>query len=96
MALKQHAECDPINLGSNSQVSIKQLAETITRLAGCHLPLVFNAAQPSTIPVRVVDVTKGRDEIGFQPQIGLEDGLLDTIQWFASNRQQIMAGIGVS
>jgi len=85
LALERYPECDGLNLGSGSSVSIKQLAETIARLAQCRSPIVFEKSKPSTIPIRVVDVNKAREKVGFNAEIALEEGLSDTIHWFASH-----------
>ncbi len=90
LILEHYPECDGINLGSGSSVSIKQLAEMITRLAECRSPLVFNESKPSTIPVRVVEVNKAKEKVGFSSEISLEEGLLDTIQWFRSSSPRML------
>jgi nucleoside-diphosphate-sugar epimerase len=33
----------------------------------------------------MVDITKARQTIGFEPQVKLEDGLADTVKWFMAN-----------
>lgn len=91
LTLERYPKCDGINLGSGCSVSIKQLAEAVTRLAGCQSSMVFERSKPTTIPVRVVDVTKAREQVGFTAEITLEEGLSDTIQWFAANSQRILA-----
>ena len=88
LAASRYAVCDGVNLGCGCGVSIRQLAETITRLAGHREPLAFEASKPSTIPTRLVDVQKAQRTIGFVPAVSLEEGLADAIQWFAANREQ--------
>jgi len=90
LALEKYPEFSGLNLGSGTSVSIRQLAETITNLAEHNVPLMFAASKPSTIPVRVVDVSKAREKADFQAEVSLEEGLLDTIQWFAANRDKIL------
>jgi len=92
LALERYPECDGLNLGSGEGVSIAQIAQTITSLAEHNAPIVFAASKPSTIPFRLVDINKAQEKIGFKAEISLEEGLLDTIGWFASNRQQILSG----
>jgi GDP-L-fucose synthase len=86
LALEHAADCDPINLGSGAGVSVLELAEMIRAIAGCGSPLLLQPSQPSTIPVRLVDVSKARARLGFSASITLHDGLQETIDWFAANR----------
>lgn len=86
LALEHAADADPINLGSGTGVSVLALAETIRTLAGCHSPVLLQPSQPSTIPLRLVDVSKARARLGFSASIALEDGLRETIDWFAAQR----------
>lgn len=87
LALERSPECEALNLGSGRSVSVKELAQLITRLAGHEAPLTFNDSRPSTIPIRLVDVSKARASIGFEAAVSLEDGLAKTIRWFATHRE---------
>jgi len=40
--------------------------------------------------VRLVDVSKAKEKLGFVSEIDLESGLSDTISWFTENRQHIL------
>lgn len=93
LALARSPECDALNLGSGRRISVKELAELITRLAGHEIPLTFDSARPSTIPFRLVDVSKARTEIGFEAAVSLEDGLTETLHWFAA-RHDVAVSIG--
>jgi GDP-L-fucose synthase len=86
LAVEHAADGDPINLGSGAGVSVLALAETIRTLTGCRSPLLLQPSQPSTIPVRLVDVSKARVRLGFSASITLQNGLQETIDWFVVNR----------
>lgn len=72
----------PINLGNPTELSMLQLASTIVELTGskskiCYLPL------PEDDPLqRRPDISRAKDALGWQPIVGLEDGLLKTIEFF--------------
>jgi GDP-L-fucose synthase len=86
MLMEKHAECDPVNIGYGSAVTIKQTVHAILRAAGQErAEIVFDATKPGTIPFRMVDVSKARRLLGFEPQISLEDGLADTVKWFQAH-----------
>ena len=86
MALETYPECDPINLGYGKTVTIREIVETILGVSGYNPHRIqFQPDRPSTASVRVVDTTKARRILGFEPQISLEEGLRDTLEWY---RQQ--------
>ena len=72
----------PINLGNPQEISIRALAETVIGLTGSaskieHLPL------PEDDPrQRQPDISKARRDLGWQPTVGLEAGLKQTIAYF--------------
>jgi GDP-L-fucose synthase len=84
LAIERHAVCDPINIGYGSAVSIRQVVETILKAAGHHVAARFDTSKPTTIPVRLVDTSKARQLLGFEPQIPIEAGLSDLVRWYAA------------
>jgi GDP-L-fucose synthase len=86
LLLEKHAECDPVNIGYGSAVTIRQTVSAILRAAGHEqAEIVFDATKPGTIPFRMVDTSKARRLLGFEPKILLEEGLADTVKWFQAN-----------
>jgi GDP-L-fucose synthase len=84
LLLEKHATCDPINIGYGQAVTIKQVIQSILRAAGHEsADLVFDATKPSTIPFRMVDTSKAKRVLGFEPRVTLEEGLADTVRWYA-------------
>lgn len=86
LLLEKKADCDPVNIGYGTAITVKQCLEVILKTAGHNqAELVYDTTKPSTIPFRMVDITKARQTIGFEPQVKLEDGLADTVKWFMAN-----------
>lgn len=83
LMLEKKADCDPINIGYGKPVVLREALELILRAAG-HNPgqLVFDTSKPAAIPLRMVDTAKAERELGFRPQISLEEGLKETVEWF--------------
>ncbi len=79
LAIERHPQPDPINLSSDELVSIKDLVLTIRRLSGRDVPVEFDASKPSGQAVRMADLSKARQLIGYEPQVSLEEGLAETI-----------------
>jgi GDP-L-fucose synthase len=87
LAMEKHAACDPINIGYGTPVTIRRVVELILAAAGHDKAEVrFDASKPTTIPVRLVDISKARRLLGFEPRIPIEDGLTDLVRWYAAER----------
>ena len=83
LALEKHANCDPINIGYGKTITIKETVRIILRAAGHETArVVFNSSKPTAIPVRMVDTSKARRVLGFEPALTLEQGLADTVTWY--------------
>jgi GDP-L-fucose synthase len=88
LLLEKHAVCDPVNIGYGRAITIEQTVRAILRAAGHDAAkLVFDSTDLGAIPVRMVDITKARTLLGFEPQVSLEDGLADTVKWFQASRR---------
>jgi nucleoside-diphosphate-sugar epimerase len=72
---------DPLNLGSSELVSINQLVDIVERIAGLELRRNYNLAAPQGVRGRNSDNVRLVREIGWEPQIGLQDGLERTYRW---------------
>jgi len=89
LMLEKYATCDPINLGYGKVFTIKEIVWTILKAAGYEdARVVFNTSQPTTIPFRMVDITKARKILDFEPGVSLEKGLRDTVEWYAQSRSE--------
>jgi GDP-L-fucose synthase len=83
LMLEKHATCDPVNLGYGKVVTVKQIVQIILKAAGHEgAKLKFDTTKPSTIPFRMVDTSKAKRLLCFEPQVTLEDGLTDTVRWY--------------
>ncbi|WP_216092852.1 hypothetical protein [Candidatus Marithrix sp. Canyon 246] len=74
-----------INIGTGTEVTIRELAETIKQVAGFQGQLRFDSNQPDGTPRKLLDVSK-LNALGWQAQIGLLQGLLETYQWFIKSK----------
>lgn len=72
----------PMNLGNPVENSIRELAEKVISLTGSRSKLVFRPL-PSDDPVqRCPDISLAKSTLGWQPRVGLDDGLTRTIAYF--------------
>jgi dTDP-glucose 4,6-dehydratase len=84
----------PVNIGSPDEATVLQIAERIIALAGSasgieHIP--FPEDDPMT---RCPDITLARHELGWEPEIGWEEGLTGTLAWFATQLSLVPAARG--
>jgi len=72
----------PINLGNPSEMSVRQLAETVIEICGARSEIVERPL-PENDPIqRRPDIAKARQILGWTPQVGLHQGLTRTIAYF--------------
>jgi nucleoside-diphosphate-sugar epimerase len=73
-----------INIASGEDVALCDVGERLARLAGGPELLDLGALdrREDDPPSIVADVGRLRDELGWQPRIGLDDGLRETFQWW--------------
>jgi len=72
----------PVNLGNPEEITIATLAETIIRLTNSRSRIVFMPLPGDDPQQRRPDIAKARELLGWQPKVGLEDGLTRTIAYF--------------
>ncbi len=82
MAAQDYDGPEPVNLGAGFETTIKDLAEKIRDLTGFKGELVWDASQPDGQPRRCLDTTRAKEYFGFGSQVGFEEGLLRTIDWY--------------
>jgi GDP-L-fucose synthase len=85
--MRTYEDEDPVNVGCGVDVTIRELAELVARVVGFTGRLVTDPSQPDGTPQKLLDVSRLRS-LGWQPRIGLEDGIRQTYQWFLGNLPQ--------
>lgn len=87
LAVESYDGAEPVNLGTDMEIAIKDLAEMIAKLVGFSGELRWDPSKPDGQPRRHVDASRARELFGFQAKVSLEEGLLRTIDWYRSNRE---------
>ena len=72
----------PINLGTNMEITIKDLVHLIARLTGFTGEIRWDATKPDGQPRRCLDTSRAERVLGWKAKIGFEAGLRTTIDWF--------------
>ncbi|MCI0736891.1 MAG: NAD-dependent epimerase/dehydratase family protein, partial [Beijerinckiaceae bacterium] len=76
---------EPINCGAGSDVSIRQLAELISKVTGFKGMLVFDTTKPDGTPRKLMDSSR-LSALGWRPKTSLEDGIREVSRWFVQTR----------
>ena len=82
LAAEKYNSSEPVNLGSNSEISIRELAQTIKKVVGYRGRVVFNTNKPDGQPRRKLDVSRAKKEFGFESSTSFKTGLEQTVQWY--------------
>jgi len=72
----------PVNIGNPTEFTIMELAEAIIRLAGSRSKIIFSPLPPDDPTQRKPDISLAAQLLGWQPEIGLVEGLKKTIDYF--------------
>jgi len=86
------SEVDPmlshINIGTGTDITIKDVAQTIKEVVGFCGEIVFNTKMPDGTKRKLLDVSK-MENLDWRPVIALKDGLKGTYEWFLENNEKL-------
>ncbi len=73
---------DPVNIGNPHEMTIEGIAREILRLTGSSSKIVYRPLPEDDPKVRQPDITRARTVLGWEPKVGLEEGLTRTLEYF--------------
>jgi GDP-L-fucose synthase len=82
LALDLYDSSDPVNVGTGREITIRELAEKIAALTGFRGQIRWDTGKPNGQPRRCLDVSRARELFGFTAEIGLDEGLAETVRWY--------------
>ncbi|MGO8717004.1 MAG: GDP-L-fucose synthase family protein [Smithella sp.] len=86
LATLSYNKSDPVNIGTGSEISIKELTNLIAKLTGFSGKIIWNKSMPDGQPKRLLDTSKALKEFGFTASTDMTAGLVKTIDWYRKNR----------
>jgi len=95
LAAKSDVTDAVFNVGSGTETSLRELADTLLEVMGSSLTPEYGPARKvNPVPRRLADVSRARNRIGFEASISLKDGLRELVEWwsdevFASRREAV-------
>lgn len=82
-AMEQVSTYDYFNIGLGRGYSVKEILSMVLEIDGYRdARVVFDPSLPTTIPKRLVDISKAATLLGFRPKIDIREGIVRTIRWF--------------
>jgi GDP-L-fucose synthase len=85
LAAEKYNKSEPINLGSDLEISIKDLVEIIAKLMGFKGKIKWDTSKPDGQPRRKLDTRRAEREFGFKATMDFVEGLKRTIKWYRNN-----------
>jgi dTDP-glucose 4,6-dehydratase len=73
----------PINLGNPKELKVSDFADVILKLTGSRSKISYKPLPQDDPKQRRPDISKAKKELGWAPEVDLEEGLRKTIEWFS-------------
>jgi dTDP-glucose 4,6-dehydratase len=80
--LMNSSENDPVNIGNPHEMTIEEIARKIIELTGSKSRLVYRPLPEDDPKIRQPDITRARTLLGWEPKVGLDEGLRKTLAYF--------------
>jgi GDP-L-fucose synthase len=82
--MQHYSAAEHLNLGTGVDVTIRELAELIARIAGYEGSFVFDSSKPDGTPRKVMDVSR-MSALGWRARTPLEEGFRHAYRWYVEN-----------
>ena len=86
LAAEHYDGAEPVNLGSNHEITIRETVELIAKATGFDGRLVWDPTKPDGQPRRRVDADRAFASFGWKATTAFEVGLAETVRWYRENR----------
>ena len=91
MGTQSYNGAEPVNLGTGSEISIRDLITTICEVMEFDGEIVWQTDKPNGQPRRCLDTERAKKEFDFTAQVGFKEGLKNTVKWWRENAAQPVA-----
>jgi GDP-L-fucose synthase len=85
VCMQKYNEAEHVNVGTGNDITIKQLAETVANIVGYNRDIKWDTTKPNGTPRKVLNVDKIKS-IGWNPKIGIRQGIYETYEWYKNDR----------
>jgi dTDP-glucose 4,6-dehydratase len=73
---------EPVNIGNLDEMSVLEFAERVIEITGSDSKVVFEELPVDDPKVRRPDISRAKDVLGWEPKVGLGEGLRETVEYF--------------
>lgn len=80
--LFMHGDAQPTNIGNPNEFTVRQLAELVVEVTGSRSEIVHCPLPEDDPKVRQPDITRARTMLGWEPKVGLREGVVQTVAYF--------------
>jgi GDP-L-fucose synthase len=84
VCMKDYNDSEPINVGTGEDVTIKELAETISKVIGNKGKIIWDESKPNGTPRKLLNIEKMKS-LNWKPRIELYQGIEKTYEWYKEN-----------
>ncbi|MCS4097991.1 dTDP-glucose 4,6-dehydratase [Salinibacter ruber] len=81
-------QAGPVNLGNPEETTIKEFAEEIIEITGSESEITYEPLPVDDPQVRQPDITKARDQLSWAPEVGRQEGLEHTLEYFRAKMEK--------
>jgi GDP-L-fucose synthase len=85
LCMEKYDNSQQINIGTGTEISIKDLAIKIARITGFTGKIIWDTNRPDGTPRKVLDITK-ISKLGWKPSTSLDNGIQLTVEWYKKNK----------
>jgi GDP-L-fucose synthase len=85
VCLEKYDSDQHINIGTGNDIQIKELAIKIAKATGFSGEIIWDLSKPDGTPRKVLDISKITN-LGWKPDISLDSGIDQTVQWYRENK----------
>jgi GDP-L-fucose synthase len=85
LATEKYNGAEPVNIGSGSEIVMRDLVEVIKKATGFEGSTIYDASKPDGQPRRCLDTSRAEKAFGFKASTSFEEGIRKTVAWYESN-----------
>ena len=85
LAAERYNDGEPVNLGSGTEIPIRDLVDTIALAVGFKGRIAWDPSMPNGQPRRNLDTSRAETRFGFRPAIDMDEGLRATVAWYLAS-----------
>lgn len=79
------------NIGTGARFSLNQTVQLLSKISGKQLEVKYDPAREGDIRDSLADITQARECLGYDPQVGFEEGLRRTFEWYRNSQAKAAA-----